>query len=66
MTQDLKPNEKYCLTVTEAAQYSAIGENRIRAIMENDPTLDWILTIGSHKRIKRPQFELWINSVSFI
>lgn len=58
---DLSPNQKFCLTIEEAAAYSALGENRLRQIIESDKTLDWVLHIGSRTRIKRPQFENWLT-----
>ena len=64
---NLKPNEKFTLSVEEAAQYSGIGEQRLREIMDDNPTLDFILTIGrNRRRIKRPLFEKWILQQSFI
>lgn len=58
----LLPNQKICMTVEEAAEYSMLGENRIRKIIEEDRTLDWVLYVGSWIRIKRPQFEKWVLS----
>ena len=63
---NLLPNQKLCLTVEEAAKYSMLGENRIRKIIEDDKTLDWVLHVGSWIRIKRPQFEQWIAKQNFI
>lgn len=53
-------NQRLCISVEEAAEYSMIGEQRLRKIIENDPTLDWILHVGAWIRIKRPQFEKWV------
>lgn len=63
---NLLPNQKLCLTVEEAAEYSALGENRLRKIIEEDKTLDWVLRVGSWVRIKRPQFEKWIAEQYFL
>lgn len=62
----LLPNQKLCLTVEEAATYSMLGENRLRKIIEEDKTLDWVLYVGSWVRIKRPQFEEWIAQQNFL
>ena len=63
----LKPSDKFIISVEESAQYFSIGENRLREIMEENPTLDWILNIGSNrKKIKRPLFEQWILKQSYI
>jgi hypothetical protein len=53
-------NQKLCLSIEEAAQYSMLGENRIRKLIEDDKSLDWVLHVGSWIRIKRPQFETWV------
>ena len=63
---NLLPSQKLCLSVEEAAAYSMLGENRLRKIIEEDKTLDWVLFVGNRTRIKRPQFEKWIESVNFI
>ena len=62
----LLPNQKLCLSVQEAAEYSMIGENRIRRIVERAPSIDWALFVGSHLRIKRPQFERWVSDQAYI
>lgn len=58
---NLKPHQKLCLSVEESASYTNIGENRIRQIMDDNPTLDWILGNGRHRKIKRPLFEQWLD-----
>lgn len=62
----LLPNQKLCLTIEEAAVYAMVGENRLRKIIDTDMTLDWVLRVGSHTRIKRPQFEKWIAEQSYL
>lgn len=63
---NLLPSQKLCLTIEEAAAYSMLGENRLRKIIEEDKTLDWVLHIGSWTRIKRIQFEEWISKQNYI
>lgn len=53
-------NQRLCISIEEASDYSMIGEQRLRKIIENDRSLDWVLRIGSWTRIKRPQFEKWV------
>ncbi len=62
----LLPNQKLCLTIEEAAEYSMLGENRLRKIIDEDKTLDWVLFVGSWTRIKRPQFEKWVSEQNYI
>lgn len=63
---NLLPHQKLCLTIEEAANYSMIGENRLRKLIEEDKTLDWVLYVGSWIRIKRPQFEKWLSNINFL
>ena len=56
--------QRLCMTVEEAAEYSMLGENRLRKIIEENKALDWILYIGSRVRIKRKQFEEWVYTQS--
>lgn len=63
---NLLPSQKICLTVEEAAEYSMLGENRLRKIIEEDKSLDWVLYVGSWVRIKRPQFEEWLSKQYFL
>lgn len=59
-------HERYCLSVDEAAEYSMLGENRLRKIIDEDKTLDWVLYIGSWIRVKRPQFEKWLSEQYYL
>ena len=49
------------MTIEEAAGYSLVGEGRLRKIIEEDKTLDWVLRVGSQVRIKRELFERWLD-----
>lgn len=62
-------NQKICLSIEEAAEYSMLGENRLRRIIEQDKTegvLDWILRVGERVRIKREPFERWVLEQEFL
>ena len=63
---DRPPQERYSITIEEAAGYSLIGENRLRRIIEEDRTLDWVLRVGSQVRIKRVLFEKWLDGKSWV
>ena len=58
---DLPPQDRYAMTVEEAAGYSLVGEGRLRRLIEEDKTLDWVLRVGSQVRIKRELFERWLD-----
>lgn len=62
-------NQRLCISVEEAAEYSMIGENRLRSIIDNDKykkELDWVLHTGQRVRIKRPLFEKWVLQQSYL
>lgn len=63
---NLLPSQKLCLSVEEAAEYAMLGENKLRKIIEEDKTLDWVLFIGNRTRIKRLQFEKWIAEQNYL
>ena len=60
LNNEIPYNQRLCISIEEAASYSMIGENRLRKIIEEDRTLDWVLRIGARIRVKRPQFEKWV------
>ena len=62
----VKVNQKLLLSPKECAEYTHLSEQRIREIAENNPTMDWILKIGAHLKIKRPLFEKWLDTVNLI
>ena len=51
---------KFTLTVKEAAEYFNIGENRIRE-MSDQNDCPFVLWIGSKRLIKRKKFEDHLN-----
>lgn len=62
-------NQRLCISIEEAAEYSMIGENRLRSIIDNDKykkELDWVLHTGQRIRIKRPLFEKWVLQQSYL
>lgn len=52
--------EKALLTLTEAAQYSGIGINKLRAITD-DEDCPFVLFVGSKRLLKRKKFESFIE-----
>lgn len=57
--------EKYALTVKECAEYTNIGENRLRELVRTDGG-NFVLTIGNKTLIKRKAFEKYINNRDYI
>lgn len=66
---ELLPYEKYLLTIDEAAEYSGIGSERLRAIFRENPDLDFLIRRGAKQKqylIHRKKFEHWVMTLSFI
>ena len=58
--------EKYTLTIEEASKYFRIGENKLRKLVEENPTSNWVLLNGNRLQIKRKQFEKVIDTLDTI
>lgn len=56
--------EKYVLSVEEAALYFHIGVNRLRKLISQHKTADWVLWNQTHAQIKRKKFEQFIDSLN--
>ena len=56
--------EKYALTITEAAEYFGIGENRLREIVHENRRANYVMWIGTKVEIKRKLFEIHLNTVN--
>ena len=57
--------QKYALTIKECAEYTNIGENSLRDLIDKDGD-SFILRIGNKKLIKRQAFETYLNSREII
>ena len=58
--------DKYCLTIDEAVAYFNIGEKRMRKIVEENQTSDFIIQNGVKTLIKRKKFEAFLDRLSSI
>lgn len=58
--------EKYALSAEEAAEYFHIGINKLRRIISDNETAEWVLWNGSHAYIKRVKFEKFLDAVNTI
>ena len=52
--------EKATLTLTEAAAYTGIGINKLRA-MSDDPSCDYIVWVGNRRMFKRKKLEEYLE-----
>ena len=57
---------KYSLSIQEAAEYYGIGEKRIRQIISENRSTDFVLEVGAHTRIKRELFERYLDDSSVV
>ena len=55
---------KYTLPINEASEYFNIGEKKLRQIISDNPTADYILMNGTKYLIKRKKFEKLIDDIS--
>lgn len=58
--------KKYLLNIREAAQYFNIGEHKLRQLISADPNADYLIDVGNYKKIKRLQFEKYLDGISAI
>ena len=58
--------EKYALTVTEAAQYFSIGENKLRNHINEHKNAKYVIWSGSHVLIMRKMFEAELDNYNVI
>ena len=58
--------EKYTLSPEEASKYFRIGEKKLRKLIEENPTADFILRNGNRIQIKRRLFEQYIDAASVV
>ncbi len=58
--------EQYTMTIKEASQYFRIGETKLRSIIGEEPTADYILWNGNRALIKRKVFEDYLDKTAAI
>ena len=58
--------KRYALTITEAAAYYHIGENKLRMIADEHPEADFIIMNGNRILIKRQKFEEYLDHATVV
>lgn len=53
--------ERVTISIEEAAAYSGIGRDKIRALTEEEDC-DYVLWVGKRRMIKREKFEEYLNN----
>ena len=56
---------KLALTITEAAEYSNIGQNKIDRLLKA-PNCPFVLFVGTKKLVKRKEFEKFISQMTSV
>lgn len=58
--------KKYTLSIEEAAVYFRIGEGKLRKMVSENPTADYLLWNGNRVQIKRVKFENFIDKLEAV
>ena len=58
--------KRYTMTLEEAAKYFRIGEKKLRELVAENPTADFVLMNGNRIQIKRKLFEKFIDAASSV
>ena len=66
MKMDVPIAQKYMLTISEAAIYFRIGENKLAALAKEHPDADWVFYNGNRVQIKRQKFEKVLDNLTSI
>ena len=54
------------MTITEAADYYHIGENKLRSMADEHPEADFIIMNGNRILIKRQKFEQYLDNATVV
>ena len=58
--------QKYTLSIEEAAVYFRIGEGKLRRMVNENPTADYLLWNGNRVQIKRTKFEAFADRLAAV
>ena len=58
--------QKFILSTEEASEYFHIGINKLRRMIQENHSAEWVLWNGSHAYVKRVKFEQLIDRVNAI
>ena len=58
--------ERYLLTVSDAAKYFGIGEEKLRRIASENEDAPFIIANGNRMMFKRKMFEKYLDGLSVI
>ncbi len=66
MKVSIASEDKYCLTVEEAAAYFNIGIKRLVYLLESPEGADLMLTVGVKRLVKRKKMENFLDKAAAI
>lgn len=58
--------QKYTLSIEEAAVYFRIGEGKLRRMVNENPTAEYLLWNGNRVQIKRTKFEAFVDRLAAV
>lgn len=58
--------QKYTLSIEEAAVYFRIGEGKLRRMVNENPTADYLLWNGNRVQIKKTKFEAFVDRLAAV
>ena len=58
--------EKYTLTISEACEYFNIGDKKLRKLIDENKSAEYIMTNGRKYLIKKKLFEKFVDQISSI
>lgn len=66
MKEQVLIKDKYCLTISEAAEYFNIGEKKLRQIILEQLNSGMVIQNGVKYLIKRKRLEAFLNNLTAI
>lgn len=66
MKVEIRPENKYCLTVDEAAAYFNVGIKRLVCLLDSPEGTDLLLTVGVKRLVKRKKMEAFLDKATAI
>lgn len=58
--------QKYTLSIEEAAVYFRIGDGKLRRMVNENPTAEYLLWNGNRVQIKRAKFEAFVDRLAAV
>ncbi len=66
MKVNIPPEDKYCLTIEEAAAYFNVGIKRLICLLDSPEGADLLLMAGVKRLVKRKKMETFLDKATAI